>query len=400
MSENSIFAGLKEHGTDFARTLGRKAIASAGNRVDALADRFDGAGDAQSEATKAGAQKIAEGESPAKAAVSAAGTGVKEKAAGLVGAGSDSDSDTSGGSSGGGAGSGDFKFTNIVEWTDVGLPLSVVYNAFTDFENWPTFMKKVEHVEWVDDVTLSIKGQVMWSHRTWQATISEQVADSHIVWDSTGEKGSISGSVTFHELAPRLTRMVVIGEYHPQGFVEKTANIWRAVGRRFRLELKFFVHHAMTEVIRDPSAVEGWRGEIHDGELVTSHEEALDHEEQDEETADGPVDEGQDDADAPAAEDDEAAEAPEADEPEDAPETDEPEDPAADEDQDEDPDEPAVEGDEPEDDQPADEDDEPVDEDDQPADEDDQPAEEDEDVEYEYVDVPADETDEDRDGRS
>nr|WP_255316800.1 SRPBCC family protein [Nesterenkonia sp. Act20] len=172
---------------------------------------------------------------------------------------------------------------NIVEWTDVGVPLKTAYNAFTEFENWPDFMKKVENVERLDDVKLKFKGQVFLSHRTWEATITEQVADSHIVWESTGEKGHISGSVSFHEVTPTLTRMLTIGEYHPQGFMERTGNLWRAVGRRFRLELKFFVHHVMTEVILDPESVEGWRGEIRDGEVVTSHEDALEQESEEEE---------------------------------------------------------------------------------------------------------------------
>ncbi|MGC5615127.1 SRPBCC family protein [Georgenia sp. Z1491] len=275
-SENtsgSALEGLKQQAIEFAKTAGRKALSSAGDRVDDLVDRFEGSGGSAGEAAKAGAEKIAEGESPAKAALSAAGTGIKDKIAGAFG----------GGSSGG---SGDFKFMNIVESADLGVPVSAAYNAFTQFEDWPDFMKKVEHAErGDDDVTVTIKGQVMWSHRTWDATITEQVADSHIVWESTGEKGHISGSVSFHEVAPRLTRMVMVLEYHPQGFVEKTANIWRAAGRRARLEMKFFVHHVMTETILDPDGVEGWRGEIRDGELVTSHEDTLEQEAADREAA-------------------------------------------------------------------------------------------------------------------
>ncbi|WP_258934015.1 hypothetical protein [Nesterenkonia pannonica] len=77
-----------------------------------------------------------------------------------------------------------------MEWTDIGVPLHVAYNAFTQFEDWPTFMRKVENVERVDDTKLSFKGQVFLSHRTWEATITEQVADSHIVWSSTGRRAA------------------------------------------------------------------------------------------------------------------------------------------------------------------------------------------------------------------
>lgn len=268
MSDDSIFSGLKEQAADYAKTLGRKAIKSAGDKVDQLSDRFDGSSDSTGAAAQAGAQEIAEGKSPAKAALSAATAGAKDKIKGVFG----------GGSSGGSGGSGDFKFSNIIETADVGVPLSVAYNAFTMFENWPDFMKKVENVERTDDVKISVKGQAVWSHRTWEATIIEQVPDSHIVWESTGEKGYISGSVSFHELAPRLTRIIASGEYHKQGFVEGVGALWFTVPRRFRLELKFFVHHVMNEIMIDQDGVEGWRGEIRDSELVMSHEDALEEE--------------------------------------------------------------------------------------------------------------------------
>ncbi|TSI12071.1 SRPBCC family protein [Brevibacterium aurantiacum] len=296
MSDDSIFSGLKEQAADYAKTLGRKAIKSAGDKVDKLSDRFDGSSDSAGAAAQAGAQEIAEGKSPAKAALSAATAGAKDKIKGVFG----------GGASGGSGGSGDFKFSNIIETADVGVPLSVAYNAFTMFENWPDFMKKVENVERTDDVKISVKGQAVWSHRTWEATIIEQVPDSHIVWESTGEKGYISGSVSFHELAPRLTRIIASGEYHKQGFVEGVGALWFTVPRRFRLELKFFVHHVMNEIMIDQDGVEGWRGEIRDSELVMSHEDALE-EEQAQAEADEADEEEYEDA-APFEEDEEPRE--------------------------------------------------------------------------------------------
>ena len=39
------------------------------------------------------------------------------------------------------------KFTNIVEELDLPVPRSVAYDAWTQFEEFPSFMKKVENVE-------------------------------------------------------------------------------------------------------------------------------------------------------------------------------------------------------------------------------------------------------------
>lgn len=86
--------------------------------------------------------------------------------------------------------------------------------------------------------------------------------------------GTTNGAVSFHELAPTLTRIVLVLEYHPSGFFEKTGNIWRAQGRRVRLDFKHFQRY-VTLAEEEP---EGWRGEIRDGEVVMSHEEALEEE--------------------------------------------------------------------------------------------------------------------------
>jgi uncharacterized membrane protein len=160
------------------------------------------------------------------------------------------------------------KITNIVEHIDVGADVDLVYKQWTQFAEFPKYMKKLEQVEQKSDEKLQWKAQVFLSHRTWESTITEQVPNERIVWQSKGDKGYLDGAVTFHELAPHLTRVVVVLEYHPQGFFEKTGNLWRAQGRRIRLELKNFQRQVMTQTVLHPDEVEGWQGEIRDGEVV------------------------------------------------------------------------------------------------------------------------------------
>ena len=52
-----------------------------------------------------------------------------------------------GGGGGGGGGGKKLKFTNIVETIDVGVPLRLAYDQWTQFDDFPTFMKKVESVD-------------------------------------------------------------------------------------------------------------------------------------------------------------------------------------------------------------------------------------------------------------
>jgi uncharacterized membrane protein len=160
------------------------------------------------------------------------------------------------------------KLTNIVEHIDVGAPVDLTYRQWTQFAEFPKYMKKVEQVEQISDEKLRWKAQVFLSHRTWESTIIDQVPNERVVWRSKGDKGYVDGAITFHELAPNLTRVVVVLEYHPQGLFERTGNLWRAQGRRVRLELKHFQRQLMTQTLLHPDDVEGWQGEIRDGEVV------------------------------------------------------------------------------------------------------------------------------------
>ncbi|MET8906038.1 SRPBCC family protein [Streptomyces sp. NPDC004538] len=191
---------------------------------------------------------------------------------------------------GGKSGAGSIKATHIMEVVDIGVPLRIVYDQWTQLQEFSDFTKGVRSVSAEDEVTSNWNLKVGPSSRSWKATVQEQVPDERIVWTSEGAKGSTRGVVTFHELAPRLTRVVVVCEYYPSGFFEKTGNLWRAQGRRLRLDLKHFARHV---TLVDEEEVEGWRGEIRDGEVVRTHEEALEEEngDADDEYADDEEDE-------------------------------------------------------------------------------------------------------------
>jgi hypothetical protein len=209
---------------------------------------------------------MAEGKGPGRSMLSAGWAGLKEKARNVIGGGK---GDKSGGKQ-------KLKLTNIVESVEVGVPLRLAYNQWTTYRDFPTFTKKVEMAEPGDDnKQVHWKAQIFWSHREWDATILDQRPDERIIWRSKGQKGHVDGAVTFHELAPNLTKVVMVLEYHPQGFFEHTGNLWRAQGRRARLELKHFHRHVMAHAQLNPDDVEGWRGVIEDGEVVKDHETVL-----------------------------------------------------------------------------------------------------------------------------
>ncbi|MEQ3554044.1 SRPBCC family protein [Pseudonocardia nematodicida] len=289
---------LMQAGQRLLKTAADRAVEAALSQVEGLADRLTGVaenGGVGLQAALNGGREAAEGGSPVTGALKGGLSAVKDKVMGAVGLGGGDSEEGSGdgGGSGGGAGGGGrgkFKFMNIVEEVDVGVPIRVAYDQWTQFADFPTFMKKVSSVEQESDEKTEWRAQVFWSKRTWTATILEQIPDTHIVWRSSGAKGYVNGIVSFHELAPNLTRVLLVLEYYPIGLFEKTGNLWRAVGRRARLEFKHYRRHVMVQTLLEQDELEGWRGEIRDSEVVKTHEEAMEEERRAAEGEDGDYD--------------------------------------------------------------------------------------------------------------
>lgn len=201
----------------------------------------------------------------------------------------------------GGAGK---KPTVIMEYVDVGVPLRTAYDQWTQFQDFSTFAKGVKSANRADDTTSDWQLKVFWSNRSWKAHTTEQIPDDRIAWTSEGAKGTTKGVVSFHRLGDSLTRVLLVIEYYPKGLFEKTGNIWRAQGRRARLDLKNYVRY----VTLKGEAEDGWRGEIRDGEVVRSHEDAVAEEEDEQRDAEQDEQDVQGDEEAYEGEEEEAEE--------------------------------------------------------------------------------------------
>jgi hypothetical protein len=170
----------------------------------------------------------------------------------------------------------------IIEDIDVGVPVREAYNQWTQFQEFERFAKGVVDVEQKDDTTTQWEVKVAKASRRWRGDITEQVPDERIAWTTEGDKATTKGVVTFHPLGENLTKVLLVLEYFPKGVVEKTGSLWRAQGRRARLDLKLY----RTFVMMRGEATGGWRGEIREGEVVRTPEE-VEAEEGREEEAEG-----------------------------------------------------------------------------------------------------------------
>jgi uncharacterized membrane protein len=245
--------------------LAEEAGKYAAARAERLAKRMvgggssgagsEGGGSPKAAAVVEGAKNAIAGKSGPATAVRSAATALREKVKQAFG--------------GIGGSTGALKMTNIEEAIDIGLPVDVVYDQWTQLAEFPKFMKGVENVDQEDEIESTWRIKVAFSRRSWKARTTEQIPDRRIVWTSEGAKGYTQGTVTFHALADDLTRVLLSMEYYPSGFFEKTGNIWRAGGRRARLDLKHFRRF----ISLSGEATGSWRGEIRDGEVVKQPEE-------------------------------------------------------------------------------------------------------------------------------
>jgi uncharacterized membrane protein len=151
----------------------------------------------------------------------------------------------------------------IQQSADVAVPVKVAYNLWTQFEDWPEFMHRVDSADQVDDATVSLSTKVWGITRKFEAEIVEQRPDERIAWH-VKEGLSHSGVVTFHQLAPRLTRIEVSLDVKPEGLLEKAGRGMRFAKRAVRGDLHRFKAYAE---VAEEAEDGGWRGTIEDGDV-------------------------------------------------------------------------------------------------------------------------------------
>lgn len=109
------------------------------------------------------------------------------------------------------------RLKGVVEAIDVGVPVDVAYDQWFEYTRYE---------------------------------VVDEAPNERIVWRSEDGKHTIDGAVTFHELAPRLTRLILVEEHHAFGLTGRAGDLARAHRKRARQELTDFQHHVMGTVLR------------------------------------------------------------------------------------------------------------------------------------------------------
>ena len=172
---------------------------------------------------------------------------------------------------GGAPGVGKGRRMPIQQSVDIGAPIETVYNQWTQFEDWPSFMHRVTRVTQEDDCTVSFATKIWAKTKEFTANIETQWPNERIKW-SVSQGMTHTGVVTFHELAPNLTRVLLSFDVEPGSLIEKAARGMRHVKRAARADLHRF--KALIEMAGLETGA--WRGRIEDGEVVEEHDPSYD----------------------------------------------------------------------------------------------------------------------------
>ncbi len=147
--------------------------------------------------------------------------------------------------------------STIEESIVVEVPLSTVYNQWTQFEEFPRFMEGVESVTQLDDTHLHWVAEIGGRRREWDAAITEQRPDERVAWQATSGATN-AGAVTFHRLNDSQTEVMTQIEFEPEGALESAGDALGMVERRTKGDLerfKAFIEQRGTET-------GAWRGEV------------------------------------------------------------------------------------------------------------------------------------------
>ena len=147
--------------------------------------------------------------------------------------------------------------TRVVQSIDVKVPVSSVYNQWTQFEDFPRFMEGVKSVDQIDDTHLRWVAEVAGKDETWDAEITEQHPDERVAWNATSGAEN-AGVVTFHRIDDETTRVTLQLDADPQGVVENVGTALGFLDRRVKGDLERF-----KDFIEDRgSETGGWRGDV------------------------------------------------------------------------------------------------------------------------------------------
>jgi uncharacterized membrane protein len=129
--------------------------------------------------------------------------------------------------------------STVEESVEINVPVGTAYNQWTQFEEFPKFMKGVREVRQLDPTHLHWRAVVGGKEQEWDSEITEQIPDTRIAWHSTsGAKNA--GVVTFHKISDSATKVMLQMNYEPHDAIEGIGDLLGLVKIETRTNLRCF----------------------------------------------------------------------------------------------------------------------------------------------------------------
>jgi uncharacterized membrane protein len=122
---------------------------------------------------------------------------------------------------------------------DVALPVAAVFDLCTRFEQYPQIVDRVIAVEVEDDTHFTVVARTGRRRHELSIELLDELPEERLDWECVGDLEH-SGVLTFHPLAPRLTRVELTIERDSEGPVDHLGRILALPERGLRQELRRF----------------------------------------------------------------------------------------------------------------------------------------------------------------
>ncbi|MBT2386772.1 SRPBCC family protein [Streptomyces sp. ISL-11] len=148
--------------------------------------------------------------------------------------------------------------SQVEESIEVAVPVTTAYNQWTQFEEFPRFMKGVERVEQRTPTLTHWVTNIDGVTREFDAVISEQIPDERVAWTTVSGEVRQAGAVTFHRLDETRTKVMLQFDHAPEGLVDTVGDKLGFVRRQAKGDLERFKSFIEARGIETGQ----WRGEV------------------------------------------------------------------------------------------------------------------------------------------
>ncbi|MBP2406910.1 SRPBCC family protein [Streptomyces syringium] len=148
--------------------------------------------------------------------------------------------------------------SQIEESVEVAVPVTTAYNQWTQFEDFPRFMKGVERIEQRTPTRTHWVTKIDGVTREFDAEITAQIPDERVAWTTVSGEVRQAGVVTFHRLDTARTKVMLQFDHAPDGFVDTVGDKLGFVRRQAKDDLERFKTFIESRGIESGQ----WRGTV------------------------------------------------------------------------------------------------------------------------------------------